>query len=281
MKLGCSSWSFREPIQAGAMDLFAFIKQAHRLGFKAVELLHSHFRETSHAYLDDLTAVAQSEAMEISALSPSNDFAQVDSTKRAGQVAIVRSWIQIASDMRVKNLRIFTGYDKEGVSYEEQRRWVVECVKECVPLARDLEVRLAVENHSSVMRTADELVALMEEFNSPALRTNPDPTNFSEKIWTGLHPKQPGDLSRKEIAEENELICESNRKILPYAVHAHLKVGFLSKAGKLARADYEGILDTFTKANYDGVISLELVGPDVGDPSPVLAKCVTQLREML
>jgi len=281
MKLGCSSWSFREPIDAGAMDLFAFVKEAHRLGFKAVELLHSHFKETSRAYLDELMAVAQSEAMDISAVSPSNDFAQEDATKRAGQVSIVRSWIQIASDMQVKNVRVFTGYNKDGVSYEEQRRWVIDCFRECVPLAQDLEVCLAVENHSSVMRTADELIALMEEIDSPALRMNPDPTNFSEEIWTGLLPKKPGELSRKEINEANKLICESNRKILPYAVHAHLKVGFMSKAGKLMRADYKGIIETFKEANYDGALSLELVGPDVSDPSPVLAKCIEQLRDLL
>ncbi|NOZ22067.1 MAG: sugar phosphate isomerase/epimerase [Planctomycetes bacterium] len=281
MKLGCSSWSFREPISAGAMDLFAFIKEARRLGFRAVELLHSHFKETSHAYLDEIMAVAQSEAMEVSAVSPSNDFAQKDATQRAGQVSIVRSWAQIASDMHVKNVRVFTGYDKEGVSYEDQRRWVIECFRECVPLAEDLDVCLAVENHSSVMRTADELVALMEEIDSPALRMNPDPTNFSSEIWTGLHPKKPGELSRKEINEANALICESNRQIMPYAVHAHLKVGFLSKAGKLVRADYKGIMKTFKDANYDGAISLELVGPDVGDPSTVLAKCVKQLQNLL
>jgi sugar phosphate isomerase/epimerase len=263
------------------MDLFTFVKEARRLGFRVVELLHSHFKETSHAYLDDLMAVAQSEAMEISAVSPSNDFAQEDATQRAGQVSIVRSWIQIASDMRVRNVRVFTGYDKEGVSYEEQRRWVIECFHECVPFAENLEVCLAVENHSSIMRTADELMALMEEIDSPALRMNPDPTNFSSEIWTGLHPKKPGELSRKEINEANALICESNRQIMPYAVHAHLKVGFMSKAGKLMRADYKGIIETFKEVNYEGVLSLELIGPDVSDPSPVLAKCAKQLQDLL
>ena len=281
MRIGCSSWSYREPIDAGAMDLFGFIKEAHRVGFKAVELLHSHFKETSHAYLDEILAVAHSEGLEISAVSPSNDFAQPDETERARHVADVRSWIQIASDMRVKNVRVFTGYDKEGVSYEDERRWVVECFRECVPLAEECEVFLAIENHSSVMRTADELIELTKEIGSAALKINPDPTNFSETLWTGLLPNKPGKIGRKEINAENALIVQSNQAVLPHAVHAHLKVGVLSKAGKLMRADYKGILQSFTDAGYDGAVSLELIGDGTADPSPILAKCLTQLREIL
>ena len=35
---------------------------------------------------------------------------------------------------------------------------------------------------------------------------------------------------------------------MPHAVHAHLKVGFLTKAGKLTRADYKGIMATLHMA---------------------------------
>lgn len=281
MKIGCSSWSYREPIQAKKMDLIGFVKEARKVGFRAVELLHSHFRETSHAYLDELSAVAQSQGLLISAVSPSNDFALPDSTERAREVAKVRSWIQIAADMKVRNLRVFTGDDKAGVSYEDQKRWVMESLRACVALAEASEVRLVVENHSSVMRTAEELVALIEEIGSEAVRANPDPTNFSEKIWAGLDPEVPGALSPKEAKAENERICKDLRKVMPYAAHARLKVGFFTQKGKLTRANYEKVLETFGKAGYEGVISLELIGPQTAEPSAALGKCLKQLQDLV
>jgi sugar phosphate isomerase/epimerase len=265
MKIGCSSWSFRKAFESRKLDLLRFVELAPELGLDGIELLSGDFPSVSPRFLSELSARLAHLPIEISAVSVSNDFSCEDAAERLRQCEDVCAWCALLRDLGVRYLRTFTGYLHGSADVKQAKAWVYECYEQVLPAAERTNVTLAVENHSSVMSSAEELVELVWHFGSSCLQLNPDPTNFL-----------PG--YRQKSKREREAVYRSLETVARFAVHSHLKVQDLDDRGGPAHVDVPRLLAIYQRACYDGYLSIEYAGG--GEPEAVVRKAAGYLRTL-
>ncbi len=266
MKLGCSSWSLRKRFDDRSLDLLGFVDLAADLGLDGVEPLTEVFPSVSKKLLRELRERLERRFVEISAIAAGNDFATRDPAERARQCEDLIGWIAVARELDVRRIRTFTGYYPEGVPRDEAKAWVAECYAKVLPAAERAGVALAIENHSSVMTSADELLEFVMRFGSDCLQLNPDPTNFLPH-----HDRVPEG--------ERGVIYESLAKVARHAVHSHLKIRDFDADGRPTNVDVPRLLAVYRKACYDGYLSFEYFGD--GDAEEAVRRAVAYLRPLL
>jgi sugar phosphate isomerase/epimerase len=110
MRIGCSSYSFRESFERREVDLVSWFDLAVELGLDAVELLTGHFPSVSRRFLRDLKEKRDACRVEISALAVSNNFGHPDADERDRQCDDLVAWMHVAKALDVDILRTFTGH---------------------------------------------------------------------------------------------------------------------------------------------------------------------------
>ena len=266
MKLGCSSWSLRKRFNDRSLDLLSFVDLAADLGLDGIEPLTGVFPSVSKKFQRELRERLSRRFIELSAVSVCNDFALADAVERQRQCDDVIAWTAVARDLGVRVIRTFTGSTPPGVPRETAKAWVVECYAQVLPAAERANVTLAVENHSPVMHSADELVDFVMHFGSASLQLNPDPTNFLRRCH---------ELPESERAP----VYDGLTRVARHAVHSHLKIRDFDASGRPTNVDVPRLLGIYRKACYDGIISFEYFGE--GDGVEAVRKGIAYLRPLI
>jgi L-ribulose-5-phosphate 3-epimerase len=279
MEPGLHSWSFRKRLEEdAAFDIFRELDATAEMGFRAIEIMSGKansppgdFASDDLPYLRRVLQHADSVGVRVTCLATYNDFAYVkDEAWRLANIAYIKDWLRIASDLGVPNIRMLTGYYVEGEDRARLDELTLAGIRECVPVAEECGVNMAVENHNSIFFTADEILALIAEVGSARLTTCPDPSNWARGFLTG----EAGD-------EDRERVFEGAAKLAPLATQAHLKVRGVTGAGTLTGwgEDLERLIRIYRDAGYDGVIAFESVAE--GDLLAPLAEARRIVQEAI
>lgn len=265
MKVGCSSWTFDMLIRAGEMTLLDFISVVSALGVSGVELLDHHFPSTTSGYLKQLTQQAERDGVEIAAVAISNKFGFPDEAKRDEALTHIRKFMDIAIALGAHSVRVFTGENRSPEKdYDAQKQWVLDALLHVAEYAEKLELPVGIENHDSVCKSADEILWLLDEINSPYVGSCPDPINF-------LPPRMEGN---------REVIYDETEKLAPFAVHAHAKFVGFDESGRDVYLDYERLMRIFSEAEYEGYQSIEYRTPNPVETLPpaiaLLSRCIAE-----
>jgi sugar phosphate isomerase/epimerase len=262
MQVAIHSWSFREKYKSQkGFTLFNALDETAAMGFSAIEIMagkanagYDDFESIDVAYLDKVTRHARSVGVAITSVAPYNDFAYVTDEKwRLANIEYVKTWLKIAADMQVPNIRVMTGYLVKDEPVEKLERLVIDAFKQCAPVAEACKVNMALENHSSVMANADGLLWLFREVGSKRLTACPDPTNFS----FGVFKPDATPADREKVYAETA-------KYAPFATNSHIKFKGFDKSGAWACIDLPRLLGIYRKAGYNGNISIESIDePDL------------------
>ncbi len=260
MKIGCSTWSFRRRYEEGADNATVFKAMADA-GMDGVEILEWQITPQSLPSARETVRLAQEAGLEVPCLSPENDFCSPDARTRRMQIDRLRRWIEIAAELEIPVLRIFTGYEVEGHSLEEQRGWVREGLYEVSEYAQELQRMLTLENHSTIANTPEEVKQLIEAIGSPNFKCCLDANNFSD------------------LPNGNKLMYTGSELLLPLTEHSHVKFHVMDEDGRDHKIDYKRLLPLYRTAGYDGYLSLEL-GTDE-EPERRSALSAKYLRSVL
>ena len=260
MKIGCSTWSFRKRYEEGADNATVFKAMADA-GLDGVEMLEWQIAPQSRRAAEETVRLAQECGLEVPCISPENDFSNPNPQLRRVQIDRVRRWIEIAAGLEIPVLRIFTGYEVEGHTLEEQRSWVREAFAEVSPYTAECNVVLALENHSTIANSPQEVKDLIDAIGSPGFRCCLDANNFSD-LDDGL-----------------ELMYTGSELLLPLTAHSHVKFLKMAPDGQDSKIDYTRLLPLYIKAGYDGWLSLELSTDEEPERRSGLAACY--LRKVL
>lgn len=209
-----------------------FLDKAKHLGFDGVMLMakrpHISPLDYDQAARKALRHKIESLDIELVCMAGYTDFtAGID---KAGipnmeiQAAYVGELARLASDLGTDMVRIFTGYERPGVPFDNQYALVVEGLKLAGQKAAEHDVTLAVQNHHDIASHHDTMYWLLEEINMPNVKAAFDP-------WTptlqGLSPEQ---------------IRAAVLKLKPYIVHTTA-----AQYVRLPRFHYEDSLINFAQ----------------------------------
>ena len=270
MKLSLSMWSMVEPVKAGKMNLMQFIDFAASQPVVGVELLDYFWRDEK----SEIPAVKKKLAdtrLELAVYSISNDFFQPDAGARQLQLADLKRGVDVANELGVSLVRVFSGSYREGYSPAQGLAWIIEGLAAGAAYAERNGVTLALENHGLFAGRSEQVRDIIEQVNSPALRANLDTGNF---LLAGENPL----LAVKNLANLAALVhlkdfgqAEPNQAGHVFeSLDGKRLIGSALGAGLV---ELESIIAALDEAGYRGWLSLEYEGPDPmsGVPQSLLA----------
>lgn len=232
MRLSCCAYSYRQPLQSGAMSLDAFLETVRDMGLEGVELTSYYFPNTERAYLNHLKRKTHECGLAVSGTAIGSDFAQMEEEKRRAHVQMTKEWTDHSVVLGAPTLRVFAGPVRAGCTQEQAFTWVVECLQECAAYAAERGVLLALENHGGLTSTADQTLVLLQAVDSEWLGLNLDFGNFSGDAYP-------------QLAE-----CA------PYAVATHAKIVYKGESGQ-EKVDYARVRTMMDNVGYRGFLAIE------------------------
>jgi sugar phosphate isomerase/epimerase len=179
--LGIDNVCYNHTMRAGSLDVVGFLDKAVTYGAKAVQmdpLWPAQGLDLSKASLARLRALLDDHGLQLVVKGNSRGLGSLANPPEATQedIALFRSKIEAAARLEAPVVRIVTrAYPyptqhttpPEGVPQDQVVGWVIANLKTLTPLAEDLGIKIAVENHGD-LRIA-ELERICAEVNSPAL----------------------------------------------------------------------------------------------------------------
>jgi sugar phosphate isomerase/epimerase len=252
------------------LNVDSFLIKAAELGYKSVALVAKRPHVSPFDY-DELGRKALRKrlhdlGLELAALMGYTDFTAginrpgIPSAEiNAGYVEVL---CQLAVDLETPRLRIFTGYERQGVSYDAQYTELLRGLRMATRVAAKYGVTLLVQNHHDLCLHHDQLAWMMKE----VCETN---CKIAFDAWS---PFLEG-LSGKELTEAVETVAPwlGWTTVADYVRHPRFRyepqlVNYVRQEADLVRAvtpgtglvDYAAFFEGLRFAGYRGHVAYEM-----------------------
>lgn len=247
------------------------IKNAAKIGFEGVEILHRQMADETPSYCMRLKQMAFDYGLSLPMLSIHQDFVEPEQAERDRNVEHTIGCLELAARMGIPAVRLNSGrwgtsgtFDDlmakkgeetplPGYTNEDAFRWVNECIQACLPTAKREGVALCIENHWGLTTSVDNLIRIYKEANSPYLKMNVDTGNYPGDPYEGLE------------------------KLAPYAHIVQAKTYQGGGVWYTLDLDYKRIAGILRKAGFKGWISLEMEGKEPAETA--VPKAYKTLRD--
>ena len=279
-----------------ALPLNKVVEKAAQLGFDGIELI----AKRPHASPIDLDADGrkqlkeeiESKGLELACIAGyqdfSNDLDHPDMPHFEKELLYLRETIRMAQDLDCRIVRIYSGFLRPNIPYQDQWDWCVSYLREGAKFAEDHGVFLALQNHSEITVHHLDVLQMIEEIDSPAMKVALD----------APYVVRCGVPLEEAVADVGSLIVYSTasdqigRPVSLHLAPSTFKMsGHYSLTRNIAVPAGEGDVDyrTFFKAlkavDYDSYIAYEICSPIQGGGSEAnLDRCAktsqTHLRKV-
>lgn len=241
--LACETYSIRNYLNDGKYDYVTVMPLMKELGMKGVTLNDIWLKSFDHAYLDTIKASAKTNGITIVGLICEGNLAGHDEAARKKQIEVDAEKMKAAAYLGGKIVRLNLGGtgngDTDGTVGVQR---VIDAFNELLPLAKELGLKITIENHGGVSLKADWIL----------------------KVIKGTDPKWVGSCLdfRNWPKDPPELLYEENAKLAPYAYHTHAKAHEFDASGEETSVQYARLLKMLKDAKYKGAVSIEFEGPE-------------------
>jgi sugar phosphate isomerase/epimerase len=272
------------------LTLSEFLNKARQLGFDAVMLMakrpHLSVLDCDEAARRRLRERLEGLSLRVACLAGYTDFCmgsdRPDIPAREMQLLYVRELCRLARDFDCGLVRVFTGFERGGGSYEEPWRWCVDSLRECARLAAQFDVTIGVQNHHDIAGHWESLLDLLLEVNEPNCKAMFD-------AWApALHGDDPA-AAVKELAPflahttVADYVRRPRFRYQPALVN-YARVPDVVRAVPMGEGfiDYRSFFRALREASYEGYVAYEMCSPLRGGGSEDnLDRCARQfLRYM-
>jgi sugar phosphate isomerase/epimerase len=272
IKLSISSysyWHFRGP----KFPIEKVIDEAAKLGVAGIDILHRQMEGEDNAYLQKLKRHAYLNGIAFTCLSIHQSFVSPDKEFLKKEIEHTRKCIVLAAKMGIPCLRLNSGrwntiksFDDlmknrgvepilPGYTEEDGFKWCIDSIEQCLPVAEENGVLLALENHWGLCSTPEGQLKIRKAIDSPWLGILMDTGNFLEEPYDKLE------------------------MIAPYTSFVQAKTYYGGGEWYSLDLDYKRIFNILKKVNYRGYVSLEFEGKE--DPFTAVEKSVDLLRRSM
>jgi sugar phosphate isomerase/epimerase len=272
------------------LSLDDFLNKARLLGFDAVMLM----AKRPHLSVLDFDAAARRRLRErltelnlqIACLAGYTDFCmgadRPDIPTREMQIVYVRELCQLAHELGCGLVRVFTGFEQSGASFQQQWDWCVDGLRECARLAAPLEVTIGVQNHHDIAGHWESLLDLLTDINEPNCKAMFD-------AWApALHGSDPA-AAIKELAPFLVHTTAADYVRRPRFRYQPALVNYAREADAIRAVpmgegfiDYRAFFRALKEVGYQGYVAYEMCSPLRGGGSEEnLDDCARQFLRYL
>jgi sugar phosphate isomerase/epimerase len=269
-----SYWHFRGP----KVSIEEVIEKSSALGVSGIDILHRQMDidemgpldAATHRHCQQLKRHALRFGVDLACLSIHQHFVSPNAAERRKWIAHAEKCIEIAYALGVPCLRISSGRWKtiadfgalmkarghepvlSGFTDDDGFKWCIDSIQQCVELAAQRGVVLALENHWGLSGTPEGQLRIINAINSPWLGALMDTGHFLEDPYAKL------------------------ALIAPKTVFVQTKTYEGGGEFYTLSLDYTRIAGILRDAGYSGYVSLEMEGKE--DPEAAIPKALAALR---
>jgi sugar phosphate isomerase/epimerase len=149
LKISAFPKCYLDEIAAGKMSVFDWIEMAKQLDADGLEMYEGFFASLEAGYLDTVAAAIQEAGFAMPMLCCSPDFTAPDPDKRKREIDREAEMIRVTRRLGGPGAvcRILSGQRYLEVSWEQGREWVLEAIRQVLPVACENAIVLGMENH--------------------------------------------------------------------------------------------------------------------------------------
>ncbi|WP_165220572.1 sugar phosphate isomerase/epimerase family protein [Aquisphaera insulae] len=272
------------------MSVFDWIEMARSLDADGLEMYDGFFESLDDAYIDSVGEAIRNAGFAMPMLCCSPDFTNPDPDGRKRAVAREAQLVAVARRLGGAGAvcRVLSGQRYPEVGREQGLAWVVECIHEVLPVAREHDVILGLENHykdgfwkyPEFAQKQDVFLALLDAIPdrthfgvqydpSNAIVAGDDPIELLRLVADRVVSMHASDRSLAEGTTIEEL--RQSDGTLGYS--PNLRHGVTGKGLN----DYDAIFSILAEHDYKGWVSIE----DGMNGMEEMAESLAFLRRMI
>jgi sugar phosphate isomerase/epimerase len=271
-----------------ALSLDAFIDKAKTLGFDGIELM----AKRPHASPIDLDGDGrkrvreriQSKGLELPCIAGYQDFStdldHPDMPRLEKELLYLRETVRLAHDLGCNIVRIYSGFLRPDIPYMDQWKWCVDYIREGAQFAENHGVFLALQNHSEITVHHLDVLQMIKEIGSPAMKVALDAPYV---LRTGA----PVDQAVEDVGSLIVYSTTSDHIRRPISLHLAPSTFKMSGYYNLTRniavpigegeVDYPAFFKALRKIGYEDYLAYEICSPIQGGGSEEnLDRCAKQ-----
>ena len=179
-------------------------------------------------------------------------------------------------------MRIFTGYQRDGFSYDQQWGWCVHSIKECARRAADLGVTLGVQNHHDLAAHHESLRDFLIEVDEPNCKAMFD-------AWSPALQGVDLVAAARALAPFTAYTTIADYVRRPRFRYVPALVNYQQETDAVRAVpmgegfiDYRGFLGALRDAGFDGTVAYEMCSPLQGGGSEAnLDRCACRFLDWM
>lgn len=217
----------------------------------------------------------------------SPDFTHPDADFRRNEIHKQKRWIDMTHALGGSYCRVLSGQRRPELTVQEGINLAAECIRECLPYAREYEITLVIENHykddfwtyPEFAQSMDVFCQLVDAIHDPYFGVNYDPSNAY------LAGDDPLELLRR-ISRRVVTMHASDRYVVEGTLddlrrEENDSAGYAKRLrhGEIGRGlnDYDAIFSELKRVGFAGWISIE----DGVEGMDQLERSVTFVRQKI
>jgi len=236
--LSDETYSLRDLIEQRKMTLLSTAAFHKDLNIKGISLNDMFFELWEKAYLDQILDSMRQNDRVITCLIMEGNLATRDEARRKRQIESNMAKLKAAGYLGAPVVRMNLGHVSRGE--DNMKEGIDRCVaafKQMLPLAKDLGIRITIENHGGVSGSVEGILKVIEA-------TDPK--------WVGSLL----DFGNAPVRQDPKVFA----RLAPHAYHVHAKLHSFKPDGEATDSDYGKLLGILKENNYQGAVSVEWEG---------------------
>ena len=254
------------------LPIEAILETAARLGFDGVMLAAKRPHVSPLDYGSDdcnkLREKIEALGLEIACLAGYVDFTAGIERPMAPILEIhavyMRELARLAHDLGTPMIRVFTGLEREGVTFDKHWEACVQGLKLAANQAAEFGVTIAVQNHHDVAVHHDSLKWMLEEINEPNCKAAFD-------AWApALHGLEGAEMKEAVAAMTPFTVhtTAADYLRLPRYIYEPTRVNFTHEQDDIRAVpmgtgfvDYPSFFAALEESDYQGWVAYEMCAP--------------------
>jgi len=269
MRLSCLSLSYQNQFKAGKMDLPAFIKTARSLALDGVDLHMQHLRSFDRIYLKQLRRMCLDNGMSVPSFPVSTEFGRFPE-RIPGEIEKCRVAMETGLFLGAPLVRVFVGSTPEGGNPEEAFKRGADALRKCAEIGADMGMVVALQNHSGLTSTGDDMLRFHKAVNHP---------NFALVLDTGHFTGREGPNGPKMAGHTYENYYRSLEQVAPLAPFVRVKLYDVESDGRERYIDYKRVAQILQSVHYNGFCCIVYEGKE--DEMTAIPRGARYLRKMV
>lgn len=236
--LSCDTYSLRDYFSNGKIDYLSVPKLLADMGINGITYNDIWMKSYETEYLDSIKKACADAGVKITGFICEGNLATLDEDAWNAQIKEDAKKMRAAAYLGAPVVRLNLG----GLGDEEKDMTIgaercIAAFNKLIPLAKELNMKITIENHGGVSKTADGVLKVIKG-------TDPE--------WVGScldFGNWPDDVRYTESA-----------KLAPYAYHTHAKTHNFNEQGEDINKDYKRLLQMLKDCGYTRAVSIEYEG---------------------